>query len=93
MALIYTRYNAQAVPINQARRLVIFWGLGGASLLAGYFAYQNLLAMLAASLLDFTLPILSWPIKFQFFGFIASVVVAGDFVWLGLRGTQKGSQP
>jgi hypothetical protein len=92
MALIYTRYDARVLPLIQSRRLVVAWVLAGVSLLAGYFAYQNLLGMLAGKFVRFDLPMVSWPGRIQFVAFMACVVVSGEFVWAGLREAQKESK-
>lgn len=91
MALIYTRYSSHLVPIPQMRRLVMCWTLAALSLLSGYFAYQNLLDMLADGVVDFTLPGVRWPQRIQFLGFMSCIIVAGEFVWEGLREVQRKS--
>ena len=89
MALIYTRYSSQVVPAPQMRRLVVCWALAALSLLSGYFAYQNLLDMLANRIVDFTLPSVKWPERIQFLAFLSCIVVAGEFVWEGLREVKR----
>jgi hypothetical protein len=49
--------------------------------------------MLAEKFVNLNLPMIRWPGRVQFVAFMACVVVAGEFVWAGLRDVQEETKP
>ena len=84
------RDKAHPLTPPQLRRAATSWGFCALSLYFGYLSYQQATQMLKHGVFDPFTARLWWPARGQFWAFLVSIILFGDFIYTSIR--DKGTQ-
>lgn len=84
--MMVNRDKARPLSPPQLRRAVASWLFCALSLYFGYLSYQQGTRMLSHGVFDPFTPRLWWPARGQFWTFLISIIIFGDFVYSSIRG-------
>jgi hypothetical protein len=84
-AFVFNRYKEGDLPRGQRIRAMASAVLAGISLYCGFLSQEILLWMLQNSFFNLTNPRLVWTNELQFWSFLLSLAVLGDFFYRGLH--------
>jgi hypothetical protein len=79
------RDKAEPLTIPQLRRAATSWFFSALSLYFGYLSYQEATKMLRHGVFDPLTPLLWLPARAQFWCFLISIVLFGDFIYTSIR--------
>jgi hypothetical protein len=79
------RDKAHPLSLPQLRRAATSWFLCATSLYFGYLSYQQATQMLKHGVFDPLTARLWWPARAQFWAFLVSLILFGDFVYTSIR--------
>jgi hypothetical protein len=84
--MMVNRDKARPLSPPQLRRATASWLFCALSLYFGYLSYQQATRMLTHGVFDPFTPRLWWPARGQFWTFLISIIIFGDFVYSSIRG-------
>jgi hypothetical protein len=84
-AFVFNRYNEGDLPRGQRIRAIASAVLAGISLYCGFLSQRILLWMLQKGFFNLTNPRLVWSDELQFWSFLLSLAVLGEFFYWGLH--------
>jgi hypothetical protein len=84
--MMVNRDKARPLSPPQLRRAAASWLFCAMSLYFGYLSYQQATRMLTHGVFDPFTPRLWWPARGQFWTFLVSIIIFGDFVYSSIRG-------
>ena len=79
------RDKAHPLTLPQLRRAATSWFFCALSLYFGYLSYQQATQMLKHGVFDPLTARLWWPSRGQFWAFLISIILFGDFVYTSIR--------
>lgn len=84
--MMVNRDKARPLDPPQLRRAAASWLFCALSLYFGYLSYQQATRMLNHGVFDPFTARLWWPARGQFWTFLISIIILGDFVYSSIRG-------
>jgi hypothetical protein len=85
IAIVFNRYQKEALPPAQVRRVMTAWALMGVSVYSGYLCYLNLRRMLNQHWFNLYNPRTWLPSHLQFWSFLLAIAVVADFVLVSFQ--------
>jgi hypothetical protein len=82
---ILNRDKASPLSLRQLRRAAASWLFCALSLYFGYLSYQQGTQMLKHGVFDPFTARLWWPVRGQFWTFLISIILFGDFIYTSIR--------
>lgn len=82
---ILNRDKTHPLPLPHLRRAAASWFFCALSLYFGYLSYQHATLMLKHGVFDPFTARLWWPARGQFWAFLVSIILFGDFIYTSVR--------